>query len=139
MSIDDLVDQGLISRKVYNHVKNIEKIDFSEYEQPDSIWLLNNKFHSPTYKLTVSGLIRITKKVRYIHSVDKYLFRFLIEDETDNIWCCFWENADMYPFHLDTIPRNVEVELHNCRLSFNDFNDHLELTIYSFDDIIFLS
>lgn len=138
MSIFNLVERGLLSPEVYNHVTGIKRLDFSQFKQPDSIFLLKERVPLNTYRLRVTGKIVALKRPKYINDT-KYLSKFCIQDDTASIWVCLWIKTSLFPYHALSLELKSFVELSNCSLTFNDFTKARELTLNSFDDIFVLS
>ena len=120
-----------------NSVTNQEFLSESVFDQVDSIYLLKTTFRAPTYHLVLDGRIKFIQRVKFIKD-DLYLLKFVLQDHTDQIWVCLWENSTTYPIHLSSIPKNIFVKLSNCSLQFNDHHQTLQLSLYSYDDIEFL-
>jgi hypothetical protein len=54
----DLVEDGLLSKTVYAYDIASNKIDFSSFKQPSSIYLLKKNFPTPSYRLKIDGVVR---------------------------------------------------------------------------------
>ena len=144
MSSIDLVEQGILSLKAYNHIMGLAPIDFDYYRQPDSIYRLKTHLHPPTHRITIDGYILDTARIKYIIKSQSYLFKFLLGDETDNIWVCLWFDDKIFPYFIYSFPKGSRhptikeyIKISNASLVKNDYHNCFELSINSFDNISF--